>query len=305
MEKLLEIQRRFFRKEKNQFLDAVEEKLTEYGYEFERKSLGNIVKSVNLETKNDNPDFIFIAHYDTGVTMPFWFHPLSKLFGVNSIVSIMVIVVLLRVLNGVTSSLLPCCVSLWDTTFYINWSRVVLFILLFQMLIPNKKNSDDNTSGVIALLQLAKKMKENGMDNVKFIFVDNEEWGLFGSKAHRKFLEREQLISPHCKVISIDCVGGSGKIPLIIRNGKSEYVDFFQKEMQKEFELCKSDRMLLPFSDNYSFRKYGALNISFVERAKIPVGYYISNVHTSKDKEIDLPKIEKLTDVLIDVIKKV
>ena len=180
-----------------------------------------------------------------------------------------------------------------------------MFILLFQMLIPNKKNFDDNTSGVIALLELAKKIKENGIDNVKFIFVDNEEWGLLGSKAHKKYLEKEQLISSHCKVISIDCVGGSGKIPLIVRNDESEYADFFQKEIQKEFELCKSDEMLFPFSDNYSFKNYGALNISFVERAKIPVGYYVANVHTSKDKEIDLPKIEKLTDVLTNAIKNI
>jgi len=304
MEKILEIQRRFFRKEKNQFLDAVEEKLTEYGYEFERKSLGSIVKSVNLETKNDNPDFIFIAHYDTGVTMPFWVHGLFKLFGVNSIASIIVIAIFVVTLNMI-SSFFPATVSFLGVTFHINWYYIIMFILLFQMLIPNKKNFDDNTSGVIALLELAKKIKENGIDNVKFIFVDNEEWGLLGSKAHKKYLEKEQLISSHCKVISIDCVGGSGKIPLIVRNDESEYADFFQKEIQKEFELCKSDEMLFPFSDNYSFKNYGALNISFVERAKIPVGYYVANVHTSKDKEIDLPKIEKLTDVLTNAIKNI
>ena len=39
MDKILELQRRFFRKEKNKFLDTVEEKLTGYGYEFERKIL--------------------------------------------------------------------------------------------------------------------------------------------------------------------------------------------------------------------------------------------------------------------------
>ena len=49
----------FFREEKNQFLEVVEEQLTEYGYESERKSFEKIVKSVNLETKCDKPEFIF------------------------------------------------------------------------------------------------------------------------------------------------------------------------------------------------------------------------------------------------------
>jgi len=44
IDKILEVQRRFYRKEKNRFLDAVEEKLTEYGYEFERKKFGRIIK---------------------------------------------------------------------------------------------------------------------------------------------------------------------------------------------------------------------------------------------------------------------
>jgi len=295
MEKILKIQRRFFRKEKNQFLEAVEEKLTEYGYVSERRAFqGLIFKSENLETKCDKPEYIFIAHYDTGVTMPFWFHPLSKLFGANSIAFIAAFFILFLTLE--ITSIHWHVISYW---------KIIFGISFLSILFPNKKNFNDNTSGVIALLQLAKKFKENGIDNVKFIFVDNEEWGLFGSKAHRKHLEKEKLILPQCKVISIDCVGGGGEIPLVTQNGKSEYAEFFQKEIQKEFGLCKSEKMTLPFSDNYSFRKYGALNISFVDMAKIPVGYYISNIHSSKDSEINLPKIEKLTDVLTNIIKTV
>jgi hypothetical protein len=227
--------------------------------------------------------------------MPFWLYPLSKLFGVNSIAFIAFFIFMIATLD-VISELYWHIISYW---------RIIFVVSFLSMLFPNKKNFDDNTSGVIALLKLAKKLKDNGINNVKFLFVDNEEWGLFGSRAHKKYLEKEKLILPHCKIISLDCVGGEGEIPLIMRNGKSEYAEFFQTEIQKEFELCESVRMALPFSDNYSFRGYGALNISFVNRAKIPVGYYISNIHSSKDSEINLAKIEKLTDVLTDAVKNI
>ena len=62
--------------------------------------------------------------------------------------------------------------------------------------------------------------------------------------------------------------------------------------------------MIMPLSDNFSFRKYGALNISFVNKAIIPFGYSFSNIHSSKDNFIDLHKIEGLSDILISIVKE-
>ena len=293
MEKILKIQRRFFRNEKNQFLDTIEEKLTEYNYEFERKFFNNIFKSVNLETKCDKPDFIFIAHYDTGTIIPFWINWLTKLVGMNNIVLVMIFLYFLQEIIANTHSKISSVIF------------AIICISLLSIFIPNKKNFDDNTSGIIALLELAKKFKKNGIDNVKFIFADNEEFGLIGSNAHKKYLEKEQLIPSHCKVISIDCVGGKGEMPLIVQNSKSEYAKIFQREIQKEFELCQSINTIIPFSDNYSFRKYGALNISFASRAVVSSGYYIPNVHSIKDDKIDLDKIEKLTNILVKIINNI
>jgi Zn-dependent M28 family amino/carboxypeptidase len=169
------------------------------------------------------------------------------------------------------------------------------------MLIPNSNNYDDNTSGVIALLLLAKKCKAHGINNVKFIFVDNEEIGLLGSYAHRKYLEQAQLISTRCKIISLDCVG-VGKFPLISRNGPPNFAEPFFKTFQNHYDTSKLIYSIIPLSDDYSFSGYGAINISFVNKAIFPSGYTISNIHSFKDKKIDLHKIEKLTDVLTEII---
>jgi len=292
MEKILAIQRRFFRKEKNKFLSAVEEKLTEYGYEFERKKFGSVLKSVNLETKSTQPEFIFIAHYDTGTIMPIWVSWFMRFFGVNN-----------QLLIGIPAGFfLGLFSALGD--FHIGFSIAywVIFMSLLTILIPNRKNFDDNTSGVVALLSLAKKCKDKGIEYVKFVFVDNEELGLIGSSAHRKYLEKEQLISPHSKIISLDCVG-VGEFPLLMRNSHSDYEVFFHQALQNEFDLCKSIQMIIPVSDNFPFRKYGALNISLVKKAVFPSGYSLSNVHSSKDDFIDLHKIEKLTDALANAVE--
>ncbi|MFA7081348.1 MAG: M28 family peptidase [Bacteroidales bacterium] len=294
MKELLDIRKRFNRYEKKKFLKIVEDKLTELGYETERKKFVNLLISENLETKHDNPEYIFIAHYDTGTIIPFWLNWLMKLIGINrQILMIVIIVGLINFLIPFIGGYQPIIANVFSA---------IIFISLILAFIPNRRNYDDNTSGVIALLNLAKRFKEEGLDNAKFIFVDNEELGLFGSSAHKRHLEKYNLISKGCKVISIDCVGGSGKTPLIIRNSKSDYASLFQDAIGKGFDKCEMVKMLLPASDNYSFKRYGAINISFVDKTIIPNGYYIKDIHSYKDKKIDLEKIDKLCDIITETI---
>ena len=54
----------------------------------------------------------------------------------------------------------------------------------------NKHTANDNTSGVITLLEASLSMPDEDRKQVCFVFFDNEEKGMFGSaaftKAHRK-----------------------------------------------------------------------------------------------------------------------
>ncbi len=294
MKEILNIKKRFSRNDKNKFLKVIETELTELGYEVEKKNFWRLLSSVNLETKNDNPEYIFVAHYDTGTIMPFWMNWLMKLVGINrQILMIIFLVVFIKILIPFVGEYQPIVGEILSGLF---------FIPLLLILVPNWNNYDDNTSGVISLLKLAKKFKENGLDNSKFIFVDNEELGLFGSAAHKRYLEKNNLISKNCKVISIDCVGGRGEIPLIVKNSSSDYSKIFQEAIKKEFNECKVTRMILPASDNFSFKKYGAINISFVDKTIIPNGYYIKDIHSYKDGQIDLEKIDRLCNIVTKIM---
>jgi hypothetical protein len=288
MKELLEIRQRFKRSDKKRFVEQIERKLQELGFDTEQKHFGKILKSINIETKNDNPDYIFIAHYDTGTILPFWFNWSMRLFGINRQLLIMFLIGLsIPIITGLLGDLIP------------NIDRIVSILLGLSMLtifIPNKSNLDDNTSGIITLLSLAERFQRNRILNVKFIFVDNEELGLFGSRAHFNYLKKNHLIADTCKVFSIDCVGGQGDIPLIISNSRSDYLNYFKNKLTDEFGKCKAVKMELPASDNYSFKKIGALNLSFVSKSIIPGGYYVKNIHSFKDKQIDIDRINRISD---------
>ncbi len=267
MQDLLNHKKRCIRSQKNAFLRAIEKYLTNYGYQFERKKLGAFIKSVNLETKCHNPEYIFLAHYDTGTIIPFWVRWIMKLVGINRMIFLMIFMV---ALSYGLKHLLPFAPEPVQLGF-----SIVLWGSLLSILIPIPNNADDNTSGVITLVKLLSICKERGIDNVQCIFVDKEELGLFGSVAQRKHMEQQGLLSKSTKIISIDCVGGTNTFPLIIKSGTSSLAHTVQKELEKTFPNVQSTKPQLPVSDNHSFKKYGAINISFVKKAVIPGGYYI------------------------------
>jgi hypothetical protein len=294
MQELLNITSRFGRKNKNKFLNMVEQELTSYGYECQMKSFWRLLRSVNLETQIENPRYLFIAHYDTGTIMPFWMHGLMRLLGINrQILMILLMVLFIKILLPYIEEIQPIVATTLS---------MLLFIPLLGIFIPNPFNHDDNTSGVIALLRIAKMLKEQRVNDVKFVFVDNEELGLFGSASHKGYLKRKKLISKGCKVISIDCVGGKGEIPLVIKNGQSDYAKDIASVLQQTFGTSAQITMILPASDNFSFREFGAVNISMVSKSIVPGGYYIPHIHTFRDNKFNAEKVERLATTMVDFV---
>lgn len=295
MEELLKIKKRKDRSEKDKFLSEIESKLNSYGYDSQQEVFGQLINKVNLSTKCENPDYIFIAHYDTGNIMPFWINWLFRLIGINRQLLLFAIVI------SWSKFFMPWLESMQEVI--ATTLSFVFGISFLSVLFPNPKNYDDNTSGVITLLSIAKYAKLKKLNNIQFLFVDKEESGLLGSLSQYRKMRKNGNFKNHPTVISIDCVGGIGKTPLIIRNGKSDYENKYKDLLRKEFGECKSIRMILPASDNFSFRKLGAINISFVSKSIIPGGYFINGIHSLKDKYINRDRIEHLAKSLVDKIE--
>ncbi len=126
-----------------------------------------------------------MAHYDTPTIKPFWISPLYTIFGhtrqITMAVALIISILLPNLLATEISARFPSLAAVMAITLALFYGLLVLSFI--PMFIPNPHNREDNTSGVIGLLALADRIKEQSAlkAKVQFAFLDNEEWGLLGS----------------------------------------------------------------------------------------------------------------------------
>ena len=284
--------KRFSRKEKEQFLQLVEHELSEMGYEYRRMCKKGLLNNVHLETVNNDPDIIFLAHYDTGVLLPFWAEGVMRLSGITRTwLQVLIIVSLFQLINLFSFPVIEGAITF-------------LFIAsLVSFFIPNTNNLNDNTSGVITLLAMAKKLKNHPDVKVKFVFTDNEENMLAGSFALKRMWKKEGFNFENKKIISVDCVG-RGKIPLISYNMNEKLAKDLKDIISIENNKVRTVNMwLTPFSDAYPFRKQGAVNLNMSNKSLIPGGYYIKNIHSLRDKDISIENMVSVQAGLLGYCK--
>ncbi|WP_131736694.1 M28 family peptidase, partial [Clostridioides difficile] len=109
----------------------------------------------------------------------------------------------------------------------------------------NENNYNDNTSGILCLIEVAKKLniinEEKKIDSVGFVFFDNEEKGLKGSRSFVKsYHDLESEI-----IINIDCIATEGDydtISYIIGNNKNKEKTKVLVDIIKSFKN-KSDEI--------------------------------------------------------------
>ncbi|NFV12158.1 M28 family peptidase [Clostridium sporogenes] len=286
--------------EKTNFLEFIDGELKSLGYETEIIQGKNIKQCRNLCTVEGNEEIIFMAHYDTPGTMPKFLGFIFKLFGhtrqiTGSIIYIIIILLLIRYLRNISN---------------VSISYMIIFILIiFPMLIKNKNNYNDNSSGVVTLLNIAYELKNNEnlkgkVDKIKMVFLDNEESGLLGSNLLSKYWQEKDKYFKEKKIINFDCVG-IGDIPMVYYSKELDYklADSLQnilcscRKNSKKF-MCK----YYPLSDDFSFKKNPSVSIIFSNNSIIPGGYYMPNVHCLKDNVLELKNIRWLTKAILEKI---
>lgn len=287
--------RRFKRAEKEAFIDETNLLLEDWNYKTTRTECkSKFWTSVHLETEVEEAEFIFMAHYDTPTMLPPWIELLSRLFGQTRPLLLSLAIGLMVVVPF----LLPGTIALII--------GIVLSLSLLLLLVPNPKNLNDNTSGVLGLLHLAEQLKDSpsARKKVKFVLVDNEEMMLVGSTQLRDHWEGKGFDFERSRIVCLDCIGW-GDVPVIIRNGVSyvgnELIDIFREE-QPESQLLNLG--LLPLNDNYVFRDAGAVLVSRMKKTWWKGGFYIPNIHSVFDKRLDMNQIEWVVRNLLVYLKE-
>lgn len=209
---------------------------------------GNIAIEKTKDGKNQNvvignpltADVIFTAHYDTPkrALFPNLMLPRNKaLFYLYQFLPITILLL--------GSGLLGCLAFVLSGLVLSEPSRQaagLTFILAYYFLfyfmyfaVNNKNNYNDNTSGVATLLEIFDRSTRENLQRTAFIFFDNEEKGLKGSKWYAK--EHKDELKERL-VLNFDCVGNGEHILFIAKQG-AETLPTYQA-LQETF-LSKAD----------------------------------------------------------------
>ncbi len=294
--------KRITKSQKECFLTELEKELTKRSFESERVYVRTFTMlNRNLVTKCERPYFIFMAHYDTPTRMPFWISWIYQLFGHTRQAASTIFVCALILFPNLLPIFLhkTALLSLATSLFYL---AVLASMIPFAF--PNPHNRDDNTSGIISLLALADwaKDKPEIKKHIQFAFLDNEEWGLLGSNGLRRRWNQQGYPYTLAAILNLDCIA-RGQKPLILyhkEDGLARRVQPFMQKYAPQVELL--DLGSMPLSDNYTFRKEGAIDISRADPSIIPGGYQIRRIHTPADNDFSPSKIIPIVNGLVDFI---
>ena len=250
----------------------------------------------------DTAKVIFSAHYDTCAVLPIlnFITPRNLFFYICYQMLFLLIFLVVIFLFDFSFFLLtgaPAAVG-------IGLSYILCIFLVWWILNgpANKHTANDNTSGVVTLLETALTMPDEDRKKVCFVFFDNEEKGLFGSaaftRAHKK--AKKEILN-----INFDCVSDGDSIQFYPGGGlKKDGAALEQIERAFESRGEKQTEVVRGFgfypSDNAAFKR--GVGVCALKHKKI-VGYYINRIHTSKDTIFEEENIEILRDGAVRLAK--
>lgn len=288
---------RYTGKQKQAFRAFLLRELTDLGWEAEVITGGRVFRSQNVVTKSPEADVLLLAHYDTIGRDPLGgligrvvgYKPSGQLIG-GALVGLALVRVGDMLHRIALAAGLPRLLLL-------PLELLVPLVLLLPLFLPNKHCLNDNTSGVITLLNIARVLNEYPAlkGRIQLAFVDLEEVGLFGSRHLRRHLLTVGIDLQRMNIINLDCVGW-GQVPVVCSAGnraKAEALYHHLRSSRPDVALSN-----MP-SDHMSFRREGAAAVIFGNPALLGKNFYVPNVHSSRDIHLDPSNIAWLTEELV------
>lgn len=304
------------KKQKLAFRQAVCNYAKSLGYPVtvEKGSLGsrNVVMGDPVKAK-----YLVTAHYDTCAKLPvpnlltpcspvgFLVYQLFLLlimlvFGFLMAIAACLLLAGIGTIAGASfaEALILCCAALCPVLTPLNLIPVVL---IFTFGPANRYNANDNTSGVVTLLEIARTMPENQRNKVCFVLFDLEEAGLIGSASYRKVHKNET----DCQIVlNLDCVGDGDTLLLFptkaLQKDRKRLTSlyracgYFGKKSlavrEKGFGIYPSDQMNFPYG----------VGICALRKSKF--GLYVGRIHTVKDTVLDETNVNILRAALTSYI---
>lgn len=261
--------------------------------------------------------YLVTAHYDTCAAMPFpnFLTPCS-LFGfvLCQMVQFLMIAVTAIILSYMQSIIIAGIGVILGRNMGDAWivfvGLVAPFLICVNVILvvcwlligpPNKSNVNDNTSGVVTLLEIMRTMPENQRHKVCFVLFDLEESGLIGSSFYRK---AHKKATDHQLVLNLDCVGDGDHILMFptkaLKKNRKKLTSLYKacgyfgnKSLlvhEKGFGIYPSDQMVFPYG----------VGICALQKGKC--GLYVNRIHTARDKVLEITNVNILRAALTSFI---
>lgn len=289
MEILADWQVRRTKKQKTAFIEFLRSRLPELQVESYRRSRSRNLILGDLR----GAKVVFTAHYDTCAVLPFPNFLTPRNILVYIIYNILIITAFLLLSAG--AGLLAERLTGWENMGHIVYLVVLWALILLMFCGPaNRRNANDNTSGVITLLELYAALSPEARKKCAFVFFDDEENGLLGSAHFRK---RHKTLMKEKLLINFDCVSDGDELLVVTkRTAEKRYGAAlraaFTGGKNKQIRHFPAATTLYP-SDQAHFPM--GVAVAAFRRAPL-IGLYISRIHTPRDTVFDQRNIRLLVD---------
>lgn len=287
-------------KQKQSFREDLRFYLKSIGYEMAEEKGG--LGSVNLVMGDpEKAEYLVTAHYDTPARLPIpnLITPCNVVTFILYQILVVGLFVAASVVIGVVAGIAVDSPEAAKTA-----ALAVYWAMLILMLIgpANPSNANDNTSGVVSVLEIARSMPESARDKVCFVLFDLEEAGLVGSSSYRK---QHKKASENQIVLNLDCVGDGNEIVLFPMKKLKKDADKMQRLRricgvwgeksialrEKGFSYYPSDQKHFPCG----------VGIAAFRRSKW-AGLYCSRIHTKKDTILEETNVNILRAAIVSMI---
>lgn len=286
------------KKRKQAFADDVEAFFAANGYTMQREK-GNFATNLVIGDP-EKAKYLITAHYDTCARLPIpnFITPRSLLgfLGYQLLVAFLMLLAPMVIAIPV--------MKLTDDPFWGSqcWSWGVLALCALMMVGPaNPSNANDNTSGVVTVLEIAKSLPEQLRGQVCFVLFDLEEAGLVGSSTYRS---KHKKAVKHQLVLNMDCVGDGDELYFFpnkkVRKNAAmrNMLQYCQgKTGEKNLTVLTKGFSIYP-SDQAGF-PYGVGICALHGQGK---WVYMNKIHTPKDRVLDYTNVNLLRSCIISML---
>ncbi len=305
---------RFTKSEKEALRNLSVDELLAAGWdksEIKTQKFKGMIETNNLIVGDPNAEYLITGHYDTPASNG-WILFSSSLVGqtgANIIYTIIMIFVciLLGALPFAVGDRVAQFVGISDAILFLIswllWMLVLCALFIPLLVVKNRNNRNDNTSGTLCVLDCAIRAASDSELKNKccFILFDNEELGLIGSSKFAAWAKKNGINLNAAKVINLDCVG-VGDILCAARTGarNEKQAELLERMKKVGLEPIEKRSSLVFMSDHANFPN--SYMLSYCKRAKNGT-LYLPNVHTQHDTECDVEKVDKLAGSLMNALK--